>query len=319
LRLGYLLVLPTVEVRLATDDAPIAYSAEPFQLRGVWVPDRAYTAGARVPVWLYWQADGQPDRAYHLSLHLLDSDGESVARTEEYLMGELPNQFWQNGMTVRKFAVLRLPASIDGPVSYRLGLRVWRGDWEAGWQDTQGLAADTPNGAIASDMPVVGQVSVLPASARNRRVMDGYDVGGRLVLGAVTLPDAAAPGASVEFAFGWQATAHLSTSYSQFLHFFHTESEAYFVADREPFGGRFPTTAWQPGYSVQDCFQYTLPPDVQPGTYQVYTGLYDSATGQRLPVADSDGNPIPDGAIPLAEVTLTPDAEPGRDSCLETP
>ena len=315
LMLGYLLVLPTVEVRLATDDAPIAYSAEPFQLRGVWVPDRAYTAGARVPVWLYWQADGQPDRAYHLSLHLLDSDGESVARTEEYLMGELPNQFWQNGMTIRKFAVLRLPAAIDGPVSYRLGVRVWRGDWEAGWQDTRGLVADAPGSAIAPDMPVVGRVSVLPSDARSRQVPDGYHVGGRLVLADARLPDAAAPGATVDLAFDWQATENLSASYSQFLHFFHTDSDTYFVADREPFGGRFPTAAWQPGYRVRDCFAYMLPTDAQPGTYQVFTGLYDSVTGARLPVTDGDGNPIADGAIPLAEITLAPDVEPDGEGC----
>jgi hypothetical protein len=44
-------------------------------------------------------------------------------------------------------------------------------------------------------------------------------------------------------------------------------------------GGQFPTGTWQPGDTVVDLHQLSLPP----GNYTLQVGLYELATLQRLP------------------------------------
>ena len=61
--------------------------------------------------------------------------------------------------------------------------------------------------------------------------------------------------------------------------------------DRAPAGGRFPTSRWQPGDRILSRFALTTPPDLTPGEYSVWLGLYDAdSQGQtRLPVSGAGG------------------------------
>ena len=40
------------------------------------------------------------------------------------------------------------------------------------------------------------------------------------------------------------------------------------------------------------------------GRYRVLAGLYDPVTSQRMPAISAAGDPLPDNAIPIAEITL---------------
>jgi hypothetical protein len=152
---------------------------------------------------------------------------------------------------------------------------------------------------------------VLPPGSRvSGSAATGFDFGGQVVLGDFALPEAAHPGDTIDIAFTWQPTVQPSAVYSQFLHFFRAESDAYFVADREPFGGEFPTTAWQPGHRVRDCFTYTIPADAAPGTYNLHTGLYHTETGERLRVTNEAGETIPDASLPLHWIQIVSTEKP---------
>ena len=59
--------------------------------------------------------------------------------------------------------------------------------------------------------------------------------------------------------------------------------------DGQPLGGQYPTHSWLTGRVVKDRHVLTLPPDMPPGEYQVEVGLYDLASGMRLPVIPPDG------------------------------
>ena len=50
----------------------------------------------------------------------------------------------------------------------------------------------------------------------------------------------------------------------------------------------------------------TLPADMSPGEYRVHTGIYDPVTGQRVPITDANGDPVPDNSIALGTFTVTP-------------
>jgi hypothetical protein len=57
--------------------------------------------------------------------------------------------------------------------------------------------------------------------------------------------------------------------------------------DRQPLGGFYPTSAWEPGAQVAETYQLDIPADLAPGRYRVVTGLYDPVKNERLLGADS--------------------------------
>ena len=57
-----------------------------------------------------------------------------------------------------------------------------------------------------------------------------------------------------------------------------------------PVGGALLSANWQLGYPVYERLPITLAST--PGTYQVYIGLYEPETRDRLPVAAPDYRPL---------------------------
>jgi len=55
-------------------------------------------------------------------------------------------------------------------------------------------------------------------------------------------------------------------------------------------GGFRPTSTWRIGEVIHDRHGLLLPADIEPGEYALWTGLYDGATGERLPVRLPDGS-----------------------------
>ena len=68
-------------------------------------------------------------------------------------------------------------------------------------------------------------------------------------------------------------------------------------ADNEPVANTRPTTTWRGGEVIVDEYAIPVAPDAPPGTYRIEIGLYDSVTGQRLPVLGPDGMPAADHIV----------------------
>ena len=84
--------------------------------------------------------------------------------------------------------------------------------------------------------------------------------------------------------------------------------------DNPPQAGRYPTTAWAEQDSVVDRYTLTLREGAPLGQYRLLVGMYDPATGQRLPVL-VNGQPQPDNAVLLTTLSLTPLFDPLPDPC----
>jgi len=69
--------------------------------------------------------------------------------------------------------------------------------------------------------------------------------------------------------------------------------------DRPPINGDYPTSVWSAGEIVPDAITLPLPADLPPGKYTLVAGMYELASGQRLPVAGS-----PDNSVKLLELKL---------------
>ena len=76
--------------------------------------------------------------------------------------------------------------------------------------------------------------------------------------------------------------------------------------DRAPAGDRFPTSHWRSGDQIVSTFALSLPPDLPAGDYQLWVGLYETASAGalRLPVTDAGGLPAGDGQVEIGSVTV---------------
>jgi len=73
--------------------------------------------------------------------------------------------------------------------------------------------------------------------------------------------------------------------------------------DGEPGGGYAPGTGWELGVFITDRRGLLLPDTLAPGEYTLIAGLYDAATGQRLPVTDQASATVGD-SVRLATVRM---------------
>jgi len=88
----------------------------------------------------------------------------------------------------------------------------------------------------------------------------------------------------------WQVEREELPDYTVFIHLIAPDGTLAAQQDSAPVGGFRPTSTWSIGEVIHDRHGLLLPADIEPGEYALWTGLYDGATGERLPVRLPDGN-----------------------------
>ena len=141
-----------------------------------------------------------------------------------------------------------------------------------------------------------------PATDPPATALATFDAGFALV--DIELPDSAQPGDSLEVAITWHSDAEGSHDYTQFLHFVHEETGMQWGYDQPPLGSRLPTRLWYQGLLDTEIWQASVPDDVAPGKYAIYSGLYHSQDMQRLTASDAAGLPVRDARVPLGKMLI---------------
>jgi 4-amino-4-deoxy-L-arabinose transferase-like glycosyltransferase len=114
-------------------------------------------------------------------------------------------------------------------------------------------------------------------------------------------PPAPVPGQSMRLTFYWQATAPMPHNYTVFVHLRQPGGGNVAQADRRPLGSVFPTTLWPVGETIRETGELTLPADLPPGPYELWTGLYRLDTLERLPVQNDTSG---ENAVRLGELEI---------------
>jgi 4-amino-4-deoxy-L-arabinose transferase-like glycosyltransferase len=102
------------------------------------------------------------------------------------------------------------------------------------------------------------------------------------------------PGQSVCLILQWQALEKITTDYTVFIHLVGpnnqaTNSPLWAQHDSPPMHNISPTSTWDVGDVIQDPHRIIIPPDIPSGQYTLQAGLYNSFTGERLPMQLSNG------------------------------
>jgi 4-amino-4-deoxy-L-arabinose transferase-like glycosyltransferase len=96
-------------------------------------------------------------------------------------------------------------------------------------------------------------------------------------------------GSTLRIVLYWEALDPVRESYSVFLHLVDSMGCIWTQRDGPPLGGDFPTEDWMPGDVIVDPYVMTIPSNAPCGLYSLVLGMYDPATGHRLPLVAEDG------------------------------
>ncbi|MBL7184052.1 MAG: glycosyltransferase family 39 protein [Anaerolineae bacterium] len=108
------------------------------------------------------------------------------------------------------------------------------------------------------------------------------------------------PSGTVYLTLYWQAQQPVEHRYKVFTHLlgevFNAESGSFLWGqqDNEPVDGTRPTSTWRTGEVIIDSYAILLKQQSPSGRYTVEIGLYDPATGERLPVLDDQRQSVAD-------------------------
>jgi hypothetical protein len=97
-----------------------------------------------------------------------------------------------------------------------------------------------------------------------------------------------APGQTLDVTLYWRAISADHADYRVFLHLLDpkndTQSGIVAQMDSAPRSGTYPFWVWHPDETLSETLSLSIPPQTPPGEYVLLAGIYDSATGERLPV-----------------------------------
>jgi hypothetical protein len=279
-------------------------------LLGFDFPEQRTEPGGALPITLYWQALRPTNQHYIVANHLLSStDLRQWGGRDRVPQTYYSTALWTPGEVVRdEYLVPVDPTAPPGVYRLDIGLyvelagQIWHlplvqegTELDANSVTTGPIKVGGPPAGITVENPS----PKYPASINLTDFVTflGYDM--------------SLSGDVLDLALYWQVDALLSTDYTTFVHVIDgaehaTGQPGTIVAqmDRPPAGGSYPTSLWDSGEVIRDAIQIPIPAQTPPGDYEIVIGLYDPATGQRLPVLDNQGKPTGDQISLEQEISL---------------
>ncbi len=260
--------------------------------------------GEVVTLTLYWQGLKRPDEDYKFYVHLANAAGEKLAQEDvPPLQGAFPTTLWAAGVTFPDVYTLTVPANVL-PGSYHIEIGVY-----AIADSAKRLPAYDAAGQ-ALDRVVTAVFTVPDASFDRAQIVPGREILAgdppEIKLLGWQLPQASGTaGGTLDVIFYWQALEAPKLDYNIFVHLTDEAGELRAQQDGAPLAGRAPTSWWRPGDVFKDAHTLSLPDDLAPGTYHLAVGLYDWASGERLPLRSSlSSEPLPDGRLVLSDTVV---------------
>ncbi|MBN1994178.1 MAG: hypothetical protein JW953_15880 [Anaerolineae bacterium] len=264
--------------------------ANRIKLLGYDLPLRSLTPGQGIPITLYWQGLRTMEHDYTFFIKLLDDRRQQWSSRDRYAKDGYKTTHWlENEVVVDSFELPTDPAMPAGIYWLNVGLYLGLDQSTiplplmAG--DQPGEVTSVTFGPVKIGGPPPGIVVTdaspehsLDAELGNAIRLLGYDVGQSQE--------------TLTLKLYWQSIAPLATDQTVFLHVRNQNGEVVAQVDRPPTGEVYPTSLWEPGEIIPDEIQLALPASLPPGDYTIATGMYNFATGARLPVAGSTDDSI---------------------------
>ncbi len=254
------------------------------RLIGWDLPQTQVRQGGTLRVRLYWQAVGPLEESYSSFVQLIAGpDQREHGVTTNMYAGQIPSRLWNTDYYIVDEHVLQVEPDTP-PVLYalRVGLSPHGEQARVGEQDLTPRVRVLPVAPVRlAEIPHKSDVTFAGGAA-----LAGFDLVGRGAELALTLYWRAGPA---------PVTDGPLTDGQIFVHVLDAKGTLLAQADGAAGGGLYPVRDWRPGEIVKDMRRIALPAGGDAAA--VLVGLYDLATGQRVPAFDGSGAALPENAV----------------------
>jgi len=288
-----------------------------IELVAVDIPRLAIEANEGLELTLFMRARAPLETSYTLFAQALGQDGTLWGQADVRPLDEkyTTSQWLPDQLVAQRLSIPIAPDTPSGPVLISVGFY----DHHTGGERLptyDGAGIPSPSGqVILPQQPVVHWEGQYEIPHISRRQVAGLGQVTRL-LGYDLEPELARPGEPVTLRLYWQALEHTNTSYTVFVHVLDRfgvprGQEALVVQrDQVPGGGAYPTSGWFPGEVITDEYRIILPPEMSFANLRIGVGMYDLATGARLPIMDAP--PEAGGRLLLNTILVVRARDPQR-------
>ncbi|MCP4357843.1 MAG: hypothetical protein GY796_07500, partial [Chloroflexi bacterium] len=270
------------------------------KLRGYDVNTTAVQPGDVLELELYWEVTGQPPGNYLMFLHLIDENGIMVAQRDTHPgLGNFPSGRWQPGDQFVDKVRLHIPETMYTPSTADLSLGLYVPD---GYR----LGITAADGSGLGDALVLETITLQSAAGEAPNPIQQNFNDKSALVGYEYNTQQLQPGDVLAVNLYWQALQKLDRNYEVEMWVCDEPCEKWMsprAAAVHPLHP--PTSAWQPGQTISDTVQLSLPGDIPAGTYFIHVALIDPMTKEPQNILADDGH-ILDNRLLLARVRLTP-------------
>ncbi len=221
-----------------------------------------------------WLAENAPaDAPVYFSPFSAD---HPVLVLREWRLGDRP---------VGAFEAVSCLAIPDAPEAYYFALTLY----DPGFADRLGQWAQVDPVYTADPRYVIDR-AVPHADLFDRDLLDfGDQIGARVL---TSPPATASAGASIDLTFELSALGTIDRAYTLFVHLYKgtdlDQGITLISQIDQPICPSDPPARWRPDERILQTYSLPIPVGIEPGSYTVAFGIYDSATVTRLPVGSTD-------------------------------
>ena len=271
----------------------VATISDLARLQTVEVTPQRLAPGQAVTVNTCWEPLRRTEKDYAFFVQILSEENRKVGeRTTWPGLGRYPTSQWQPGRPFCDEVVVPTRPEADAPAVYPVIVGLL--DMQTG----ENLPLSDANGQpisqlVAGHVKLTGTGATLPPSTApldvnfaDKLALIGYQIGPASATGETPLT------------LYWQALAPMETDYTVFVHLLDASGATVAQFDSQPQGGRYPTHWWDAGEIVADDHLLTLAAPANSAGYSLQVGLYALETGQRLRLAQGDGDSV---ELPLVQ------------------
>jgi hypothetical protein len=240
-----------------------------------------------------WQSLGYTLRSFPYALQFVGPDDSVIAARNSYHgLGTYPLSHWQAGEQFCDVTSLKITGAVDKPRAYHVVVSLFDYDTHTAVPLAARDANNTP-----LKVAQIGQVRIGPTQTITTPALQ-YTLGE--TIGLLDARAELVTSGTLSVTLRWVALGSTSQDNKVFLHVLDKAGNIVAQSDHRPDGDWFPTQYWQKGDVIDDTFQVTLPEGVSLDTLTLSAGMYDSASGQRLPAMRSDSaERLKDDALPV--------------------
>ncbi|MCP4419785.1 MAG: phospholipid carrier-dependent glycosyltransferase [Chloroflexi bacterium] len=276
-----------------------------IQLLGYTLNPQTVQAGDIATLTLFWQLTQPTATSNNLVTFIqvapLNPEAQVAATSQLLGTPRYPSSFWQPDEIIVQQHQLKIAVDTPVPSLYWFDVILFDEDSQTrlpvAWQEqllSENLFRVGPRPIFAKEQTAFQETAVstptIPTQYNfsQQIMLNGYDI----------VP--VANGSGLQMTLFWQAIANPTANWIVFVHLLDKNGELIAQGDGIPRQGNFPTSWWTAGTIIPDV--HLLNAEINCANlseYTIFLGFYNPTTDERLPINDSTGQQLPDGAIEI--------------------